>query len=270
MTRWADLDPDPAMAGALDATDALGTYEEARIASRDGRAMRHGWSNRFSDQCALMIANEIRATPAYRGNEILPRADGTGYEAQMFIAHGRRKRIDVVVATLATGLRVGWSLKGLNTRDPGHNFDHNLTGRTYELLDEVGAIHEHQPTAFMVALYFMPVGATADKQTGPTSFARTVAHLRAIAGRDDPYAPNQIRRLDAAFIGLYAPGTPEDGPITRGVARYFDVRDAPPARGRPRVETTMTLADMVNLVARVAISDPRQIDYAQPEEDPEP
>ena len=116
-------------------------------------------------------------------------------------------------------------------------FDKNLTGRTYELQDEVSVIHRYQPAAFLVALYFMPIAATVDKRSeaSTSSFARAVTHLRARTGRLDPTLPSQADHVDAAAIALYVPGDRETvgdfeyrDDLPRGVVRYFDVSDDPP------------------------------------------
>jgi hypothetical protein len=72
-------------------------------------------------------------------------------------ATNKRKQIDVVVSRELVGLQIGVSLKGLNFRDgDGGNFDKNLTGRLYELRDEVSTVHDYLPRAFMAGLFFVP------------------------------------------------------------------------------------------------------------------
>jgi hypothetical protein len=186
--RWSDLIPDEGMVAALDAADRGGSRAAAHEADQTAKK---NWSNRLADSCAQMVANALRHQKLLNKYEIRPREDGSGREALTFIAAGKKKRVDVIAATLASGLQMGMSLKGLNFRGPKGNFDHNLTGRTYELQDEVGAIHEYQAAAFMVALYFLPIQAAWDKATAPSSFARTVAHLRARSVRTEPHLPTQ-------------------------------------------------------------------------------
>lgn len=260
---WSDLMPDDGMLAALDAADGGGTRLSAHGADQTAKK---NWSNRFADSCAQMVADALRRQKLLNNYEIRPRADGSGKEALTFIAAGKKKKVDVIAATLASGLQMGVSLKGLNFRGPSGNFDHNLTGRTYELQDEVGAIHEYQAAAFMVALYFLPIQAAWDKATAPSSFARTVAHLRARSGRTDALLPSQLRRCDAAGVALYVPGD-EGDPFPRGVVRYFDVETDPPRRGRPRVETTLDLDQWVESIAEHQAMDEASIDWAEPEED---
>lgn len=260
--RWSDLEPDAGMLRALNQADAVVTRREAVEGRREPK---HKWANAFADACAQMIADELRRHPRLGKFEIRPRADGTGKEARTFVAAGTKKQVDVIVATLASGLQMGFSLKGLNFVGPSANYDHNLTGRTYELQDEVRAIHEYQAAAFMVAIYFLPLLATEDKTVAPSSFARTVAHLRARTGRLDHMLVSHARRCDAAAVALYAAGDPGEV-AERGVVRFVDVMESPPRRGRPRVETTLNLP---TLLARFCDQQSRdeveEVDWAEPE-----
>ena len=180
-----------------------------------------------------------------------------------------------MLSSIVSGLQVGISLKGMNFRDrSGLQFDKNLTGRTYELQDEVSVIHRYQPAALVAALYFMPIAATTDKKSAgsPSSFARAVVHLRHRTGRIDPTLPSQIDRLDMAAIALYVPGDEESASggdyqddLPRGVVRFFDVRDDPPRRGRPRVETTMDLAGLAQRLATQFRPADDATNWAEPE-----
>lgn len=131
-------------------------------------------------------------------------------------------------------------------------------------------IHRYQPAAMVVAVYFMPLAATTDKRsaTALSSFARTVAHLRARTGRIDPTLPSQVDRVDTAFVALYVAGDVEDDEadeLPRGVVRFFDVVDDPPMRGRPKVDTTLALAGVINRIALRFGSAESSIDWAEPE-----
>lgn len=255
MQRWEDLEPDPEMLMALD-----GAGVRPLTSSRSDK---NNWSNRFADHCAQMVANAVRRDQIFKKYEVRPNADGSGKEA-LTVVGNTSKRIDVIAATLASGLQLGISLKGMNFRDSaGLQFDKNLTGRTYELQDEVRAVHGQKPTAFMVGLAFLPLAAVCDKKTehSPSSFARTVKHLRARTGRVDPTLPSQMHKLDMAAVALYVPGDSEsvilgDGSpyeyedqFDRGVVRYFDVLEDPPRRGRPKVECTLDLDGLVDLIS---------------------
>jgi hypothetical protein len=195
----------------------------------------------------------VRAHAAFEKLHVLP-DDAGNAEPPTYVVGDKSKRVDVVVSSMVSGLQLGISLKGMNFRDSGGwQFDKNLTGRTYELQDEVRLVHEYQPAAFMTAIFFLPIASTVDKksETSPSSFARTVEHLRARTGRLDPSLPGHYAKADMAFVGLYVPGDREPGcdyedTLTEGVVRYFDVMTDPPKRGRPRVDTTMSLSELVD------------------------
>jgi hypothetical protein len=160
------------------------------------------------------------------------------------------KRIDVTVADPILGLEVGVSLKGLNFSVSG-NYDKNLTGRLYEMADEVRLVHEHLPHAFMVGIFFLPLAAATDKKKGNSSFANTVLKLRSRTGRLDPALSAHASKCDAAFVGLYSNGS-EAGGYKRGLARFLNVERAPPRRGRPPIASTLSLAEMVELIVQKA------------------
>lgn len=270
--RWVDLAPDPEMLRALQQADSAVERATAISGTRD---QRNKWSNRFADACAVMVARQVRSHASFEGLVVRPTGAGPA-EPLTFVAGEREKKVDVVVSSIVSGLQVGFSLKGMNFRDSnGLQFDKNLTGRTYELQDEVSVIHRYQPASVLVALYFMPLASTDDKRSDrrPSSFARAVAHLRARTGRLDPALPSQMDRVDAAAVGLFVPGDSEQigdfsyqDDVAKGVARYFDVEVDPPRRGRPRVETTMNLGGLIDLVARKVRPSAEQISWADPEE----
>lgn len=283
-SRWVELAPDEGMIAALDEADSGGSRSKA-VASTSRRP-KHRWSNAFADACARMVAAEVARHGAFERLDILPKPGGPA-EPVTFPVGGERKKIDVAASQRAHGLQLGISLKGMNFRDrSGLQFDKNLTGRTYELENELRGVHRGLPRAFMVGLYFMPIAATCDKR-GPSSassFARTVQYLRARVGRTDPQLPTQAERADMAAVALYVPGDHEEfewagtsGPATfryedqlpRGVVRYFDVRQDPPKRGRPKLDTTYDLAGLVNVIAAeyTAFTLGKPIDWADPEAD---
>lgn len=238
-----------------------------------GRSQRHKWSNAFADACARMIARAVRAHGAFDKLHVLPDDEGNA-EPPTYVVGDKSKRVDVVVASMVSGLQVGISLKGMNFRDSGGaQFDKNLTGRTYELQDEVRLVHEYQPAAFMTAIFFLPIAATVDKrsESSQSSFARTVEHLRSRTGRLDPSLPGHYAKADMAFVGLYVPGDREldfdyQDTLPAGMVRYFDVMTDPPKRGRPRVAATMSLGDLVELVSsRYRGGGVPQIEWSDPE-----
>ncbi|HWS73525.1 MAG TPA: hypothetical protein VN324_00155, partial [Quisquiliibacterium sp.] len=186
--RWVDLVPDPAIVEAL-------TYAGERPEDGDQNTKRR-WSEKFAHACAVAFARELRNCAELRGKAITPAAIGDGTEALVPLGAGANKRIDVTVVDRILGLEIGLSLKGLNFRDSGGNqFDKNLTGRMYELADEVRLVHEWLPRAFMTAVFFLPLESTVDKTSrAPSSFARTVTNLRERSGRIDPSLAGQAAR----------------------------------------------------------------------------
>jgi hypothetical protein len=241
--RWSDLEPE---AGILDALEHAGMRPEEA-----GQNEKRHWSESFADGCAIAIADEFRRSTV-RGKRILPKDLSSGTEPLTPLGSGTKKRIDVTVADPVLGLEIGASLKGFNFKDRNSgNYDKNLTGRLYELADEVRLVHEHLPYAFMVGVFFLPLDATKDKSDrAMSSFAHTVIKLRERTGRLDVSLAGHAPRCDAAFVGLYTIGDEEES-YPAGLARFLDVTEAPPRRGRPIVEATLSLGEIVGeIVAR--------------------
>ena len=279
-STWNDLQPDAGMVAALDYADVGTPRPQALLGVRKDK---HRWSNRFADACARMIAAELRQHPALKKLNVLPDDSGGSAEPPTFVAGDKSKKVDVVAASPVSGLQIGISLKGLNFRDNTHlNFDKNLTGRTYELQDEVRLIHGYQPASFMAAIYFVPIGSTADKRSSESqsSFAHIVEHLRHRTGRIDPTLPSQLEKVDSSAIALYNAGDEESiayqrggsehqfsyqDPFPRGVVRYFDVQVDPPWRGRPRLSSTLSLKELLDLIVTRSRGATEPIDWAEPE-----
>lgn len=276
--RWREVDPEPRMADALDHADektprAMIEAEATRIAGL-GRAERRReraplrdrrkrWSELFANGSATMLAEALREHPVVTSRfKVAPLSDGTGQETFCPLGSRSGKRIDVVVSGELTGLQLGVSLKGLNFRDDeGGNFDKNLTGRLYELADEMTTVHSHLPRAFMAGIFFLPIDACFDKGSGQSSFAHTVLELRRRSSRN-PVDPWQLSRCDFAAVGIYAPGgnASNDRQIRRGVVRFFLVGQPPPRRGLPRIEDTHSLTELsghllAGAIAETAASD---------------
>ena len=251
---WNDLDPDSRLVASL---DAAGTRPIM------GTSDKRNWGKRFADACAVMFAKGLRANQAFRRLEIRPNDDGTGTEALTGVGGGGQKKVDVIASSLASGLQVALSLKAENFPHEG-TYGKNLKNRLYELQDEVRAIHEYQPRAYVVGVFFLPLAAVTDRPT-QSSFARTVANLRARTGRLDFSLPTQLNRLDWSIVALYVPEGEASGPA-RGAVRYFDVLAAPPRVGRPKIETTMTLEEVVGRIATAYQRDAGQlVDWAEAE-----
>ena len=68
-------------------------------------------------------------------------------------------------------------------------------------------------------------------------------------------------------MGLYVPEEGMEG-IRRGVCRFFDVRTAPPKKGRPRVDTTLSLSEFTDrVVGDFRAREFGDIEYVDPEPD---
>ncbi len=278
---WADLEPDVRMASALSyaedevsrsaireelarvqALPSEGQRKRERAVLRD---MRKRWSERFATACATMLANEVRAHSVIgRRYSVLPDKDGGGQETFTPLGYTKGKRIDVVVTGPLVGLQIGISLKGLNLADDARgNHDKNLTGRLYELRDEVSTVHDYLPRAFMAAFFFMPVSGCVDKTDAASSFAHLVSELRARTGRLDPSVAAHAWRCDFAAVGLYTAGDPWelDAGLTTATARYFPVTSSdgaenpPPRRGLPILATTTDLGGVIDQMLARAIAD---------------
>lgn len=257
--RWTDLTPEPGLVAALD-------YAGERPEDGDQSAKRN-WSFRFANGCAITIADQFRGHRELKGKTVKPVSLASGTEPLTPLGAGVQKRIDVTIADAVLGLELGVSLKGLNFLDRGaSNYDKNLTGRMYELGDEVRVVHEHLPHAFMVGIFFLPLASCSDKGStrGPSSFANAVLKLRTRSGRLDAALTAHASRCDAAYVALYAHGA--DDPFARGAVRFFDVRRNPPKRGRPKLEATHSLEGMVDDVVAAATHH-AAIDWAEAEGD---
>jgi hypothetical protein len=177
-----------------------------------------------------------------------------------------QKKVDVIASSLSSGLQLAISLKAENFPHEDRTYGKNLKNRLYELQDEVRAIHEYQPRAYVVGVFFLPLDATADRPKR-SSFARAVANLRSRTGRIDFALPTQLNKLDWSVVGLYVPGDVKGGPV-RGAVRYFDVLQDPPRIGRPKLDLTLTLDDVI---AKITSSFQEESDelqrYSEPESD---
>lgn len=257
--RWADLDPEPSIVAAL-------RHAGKRPVAGIQDEKRH-WSERFADACAVAIADELRGCDL-KDKKILPVDLASGTEPLTPLGSATRKRIDVTVVDKVLGLEIGVSLKGLNFRDrKSGNFDKNLTGRLYELGDEMRLVHEHLPHAFMVGLFFLPIESSADKSDrANSSFANTVIKLRERTGRLDVALVGQAPRCDLGFVALYTTGEEKEG-YPPGIIRFLDVEKLPPRRGRPQVEHTLSLREAVTeTVARATFN--LSVEWSEPESEP--
>jgi len=269
--RWATLNADLRLIKALNFADDPQPYTwcDAEGSVHDKR----NWSNRFADACAHLVAPIARAAISDLGGpsdlSVYPELGGTA-EKPVILGEGSKKRIDVAVVHWLGGLRIDLSLKGMNFRGETGNYDHNLTGRTYELEDEIRVVRQRQPAAFVFALYWLPILGGSDKAQGDSSLARTVLHLRARVHKGPPGTARDPSRLDGGGVALYTPveTTTFGGElIERGVVRCLDVLTDPPRRGRPQVETTLTLDELIELWMRLYLDAMGVVrpDWADPE-----
>lgn len=262
--RWTDLTPEN---GVLAALRHAGTRPGDDIQNDKVQNDKKNWSARFANGCAVAIADEFRKHKELRKKTVKPLSLESGTEPLTPLGAGVEKRIDVTVADAVLGLELGLSLKGLNFVDKGgNNYDKNLTGRVYEMGDELRVVHEHLPHAFMVGVFFLPLASCSDKKSnkGPSSFANAVVMLKSRTGRLDAALSAHASRCDAAYVALYTPT--REGDFQQGLARFFNVYGKPPMRGRPRVETTLSLQDMVDEVVAAA-THRAAIEWAPPEEE---
>lgn len=257
---WRALKPDPSIVVAI---------QHAGPRPEDGNqdAKRH-WSESFADACAVAIADELRKSKILQKKTISPEAIGKKTEKLVPLRAGTSKRIDVTVVDPILGLEIGVSLKGMNFRDSGaDNYDKNLTGRLYELTDEVRLVHEHLPHAFMVGVLFLPMNSVEDKtDSADSSFARAVVKLRERTGRLDASLPGQATKCDAGYVALYTTGQESRG-YPPGLCRLLNVLTSdPPRRGRPVLESTLSLAEMVEeVVASATFSSKTRWSPAEPD-----
>lgn len=260
--RWLDLAPEPGIAAAVRHANS-----KVSLHGGSGQDDKRHWSESFANQCAVAFADELRKAPELRKKRVLPASLADGTEPLTPLGASTSKRIDVTVADPILGLEIGLSLKGFNFRDgASRNYDKNLTGRLYELADEVRLVHEHLPHAFMVGILFLPMPSALDKSSvANSSFANAVLKLRSRTGRLDVALAAHAARCDAAYVGLYSNGV-ELPEYPAGVVRFLSVETPPPRRGRPKVETTLSLSDVVRAI--IGKASHRDADeWADPEPD---
>lgn len=183
----------------------LAALDSAGPRPASGTSEKRQWGSRFADASAMMVANELRQAPELNKLAIRPNADGSGRESLTGVGGRGKKRVDVIAPTLSSGLQIALSLKAENFADKG-SFGKNLMTWLDELQDEVGAIHEYHPRAYVVGVLFLPLTATQDRAR-QSCFARSVASLRSRTGRRDfSSSPTQWNKLNWSVIGLYGPG----------------------------------------------------------------
>lgn len=266
---WWDVPPEPSFVRCLDAADGdpkAGPWGQLGTQPRKNR-----WGNVFADACAVMVAREVRTRSCFKNYEVRPRDDGSGTEALTGVGGAEGKKIDVLVSTLASGLQVAVSLKAENFSDRAGKFGKNLMNRLYELSDETRSIHQYQPRAVVVGMFFLPLGAATDRAKR-SSFHRTVEAMRRRTGRD-PAEGSEHYRLDVGYVGLYAPErlAVSHGVdfVERGALRFLDVTKSAPRIGRPVADDMLDLHTLVDQIAAVYRSGHEEpVPDAEPEQDP--
>jgi hypothetical protein len=157
--RWSELTPEPAIVAALD-------HAGRRPPANAEREPKKRWSELFAHACAVAFADAFRISDV-RHKSIKPESLTVGTEPLTPLGSHTDKRIDVTVVDRVLGLEIGLSLKGLNFPDgKSGNYDKNMTGRLYEMGDEVRVVHEHLPHAFMVGVFSCPWRLPATRPTG--------------------------------------------------------------------------------------------------------
>ncbi len=259
--RWSDLSPEPKIVAAL-------AY--AGLQPKDGdQNNKRRWSEKFANACAVALAETLRDSKLLKGKRILPESLEGGTEPLTPLGAGTSKRIDVTATDPVLGLEIGLSLKGLNFIDAtSGNYDKNLTGRLYELADEVRLVHEHLPHAFMVGVFFLPISSCRDKtEAANSSFANAVLKLRARTGRLDAALTAHAAKCDAAYVALYTTGAEKDDfPV--GLVRFANVHRPPPRRGRPMISQTLSLTEMIAEIVDKATNEDN-ISWSESESDGE-
>jgi hypothetical protein len=290
VATWQDVKPDARLVRALEFAD----HERGRrsdLIVHGSPSEKNNWSNSFADSCARMVAGALRAHDFTKRLTVLPDPDGSAEPPTITYwerGEPKTKKVDVLVGDLIAGLQVAISLKGVGFRDQTSlGFGKNITGRLYELENETRRLHEYRPQAVVVALYFVPIGSVSDKKTErtPSGFADIATNVRRVTGRSDPHRQDEWHRVDLGFVGLYIPGeterfrTREKDPtrrtnfeyfdiLPRGVIRYFDVRQDPPKRKRPKVDHTHSLEGLVDVIAATQVGPPARVPaWADPERD---
>ena len=87
-----------------------------RPLDEDATAKKKNYSQRLSENFAVLVANKLRATGSFNG--ILPHADGTGQESKSVSgAHKKLKKTDVRYGTYDGGLELLASIKTLNFKN---------------------------------------------------------------------------------------------------------------------------------------------------------
>lgn len=244
MNKWNSLVPDAEFLKVLEYSGnhtLLTTQNEKRA-----------WSEKFADGTAFLIADTFKkfgssSGSPIKGKQIRPDRSKGRAEPLTPLSASTKKRIDVTVVDSLLGLEIGISLKSLNFADSSSgNYDKNITGRLYELGDEMRLVHEHLPQAFMVGIVFLPLEATTDKPS-VSSFANAILKLGNRTGRLDPSLAVHNSRCDLSFVGLYT-RTPNRLALPGGLLRFYSTDEPPPKSGRPKIVNSFSVKSLVEKI----------------------
>ena len=206
--------------------------DELQFASNDRRRVAEGtrtdkknYAELLSRALAQRFADALRSS----FNGILPNPDGSGQESKARTGKGLKK-LDVNYSTVELGLGLGVSIKTINFRDPKtRRYTKNYTRVDNELRAEAADYHERQPYAVLCAVVFLPLDACDDGGvSAPSSFGQSIQIFRPRAGREKP--ADDLTLFERILVGLYETGASDFGRV-----HFFDVADAPPRTGKPRV-----------------------------------
>ena len=237
---------------------------EPRPSDAGARDGKKNYAEKLSNEIAVWLADELRATDGFHG--ILPKPDGAGRESKVAAGATKKpKKTDVRFGTADTGLELLVSIKTLSFRDAKKvkgsdtvllgRYTKNMVRNDHELRAEAMDLHERFPFAVLIAILFLPFGACDDGDADKSSFAHAVMTLRPRSGRNVPSDPQQL--FERVFIGLY-----EHEGAKRGAVSFFDVTTNPPKRGRPKTGLVDTATLVREIVKAYGIRNRRYMDWA--------
>jgi hypothetical protein len=213
---------------------------EPRPAASAGRADKKNYAERLSRNIAQAIANSLRSE--FPG--ITPDESGKRQETPARTSKGFKK-LDVNYSTPELGLALGVSIKTLNFLDAKTGrYTKNYSRIDNELRAEATDYHQRQPYSFLVAILFLPIDSSDDGTSAhPSSFGAALRFFRARANRMTPH--DDVNLFELFFIAGYDPDPNADLEV-----RFIDVLKPPPRARRPRLDETISMAELVERITR--------------------
>ena len=257
--RWEQLDPEQALLEALDNIGSVPIQDSKQSKKRK-------WSEDFSNSMAVALADLLRSNGKLRFHHIAPKNLDSGIESSVPVRGSKKKKLDVVAISEAYGVDLVLSIKSGGGQDSNGRHGKNITGRTYELFKECHDIHTAHPHCVFSSVLFYDLGCCHDGKRN-SSFSTIVDTVRKLSGRDSVWNPAHFVKFEAAFVVLYTQEDRADG-VSRGVARAFNVKSSPPKIGRPKIDSTLSIHEMVDQI--VELWHERQGDTEIEYSDPEP